>query len=435
VSRRDHIALWVGAAAVLAARVPFLSAGYGLDPDAWRVVHAARHIADTGSYEASRLPGYPLQELTYSLLAQSGPVPFNAITALFSVAAFALFASIARHHGVRRWILVGLAFAFTPIVFIHGTTAMDYLWALAFVLGAYLAALHRRPTLAGALLGAAIGCRLTSSALFVPIAIVLWPHGGWRSAARAGSAAFAVALAAFSPVLRKYGLGFFAYYDDLGYPTSREVVTRATTEVWGTVGFAAIAIGFVLAMWTRRSRAARHELAAWAAAVVLIILAYLRLPHEAAYLIPAVPFVLLLGATALPDRAVVAGCAALIAAPFVSAGFGWVGRGEVLKHHAERVESLREAEAIIARAAALPEPSLVIVGPHLPVFQVLIGDRAGHARFVYAAKAGDLRRARAAGELVYVLPGQREHNRVLTGADPASVGAALLTPAGPGRLW
>jgi hypothetical protein len=34
-----------------------------------------------------------------------------------------------------------------------------------------------------------------------------------------------------------------------------------------------------------------------------------------------------------------------------------------------------------------------------------------------------------------VLAGQREHNRVLTGADVASVGAALLTPAGTGRLW
>lgn len=423
--------LWAAAALVLLSRLPFLSAGYGVDPDAWRVVHAARHIAHTGSYEASRLPGYPVPELAYSVVAHGGPVAFNAITAVFSVAAFALLAAIARRHGVRRWLLVALAFAFTPVVYVQSTTSMDYLWALAFVLGAYLAALQGRPIVAGALLGLAAGCRITSGAMLVPIAVMLWPGGGWRAIVRAGFATAAVGLVAFAPVVWKYGSGFFAFYEDLGYPALEQVWSRGTVEVWGTTGVVAVAVGALLAVARGRLDATRRQLAAWISAIVLMALAFLRLPHEAAYLIPAVPFALLLASTALPDRALVAACAAIIVAPFASVGASGAGPGEVLQDRTARIRSLQDAEAIIARAAEIRGPSVVIVGADLPKFQVLAGDRAGRARFVYKAAGRDLRRARAAGVSVYVLRGQRTHNRQLTGADVASVGAWLLTPTGP----
>jgi hypothetical protein len=431
VLRKDLGVLGAAAAAVLLSRLPFLGAGHGSDPDAWRVVHAARHLAATGEYQASRFPGYPVPEHVYATVADSGPLVFNGLTAAFAVAAFVLLALVARRHGVRRWLLVALSFAFTPVVFVESTTSMDYLWALAFVLGAWLVALHARTVAAGLLLGLAIGCRLTSAAMLVPLAILLVPRGGWRALAPLGAAAGGMALLTYAPALHQYGFAFLTFYEDLGYPPLRDVAYRATTEVWGNVGLVGVVIGIVAAVARRRRTASRRDAWAWTSAVALVAMAYLRLPHEAAYLIAAIPFALLLAASLVPDRAFVAACAAVIAAPFV--GFGWAGprTGEVLQEHALRSCALEEAQAIAARAAALPRPSLVITGPELPVFQVLAGDRVGNSRFVYDADEQELERARAAGRDVLVLRGAREHNERLTGADAALAGARVLTPAGP----
>ena len=51
---------------VIVSRVFFLDAGYGSEEDAWGVALTAKHIAQSGEYEASRLPGHPLQELFYA---------------------------------------------------------------------------------------------------------------------------------------------------------------------------------------------------------------------------------------------------------------------------------------------------------------------------------------------------------------------------------
>ena len=58
---------------VFASRLPFLGPGYGFDPDAWRVAFAARDIVTSGHYEASRFPGYPVQEIASALLLRGGP--------------------------------------------------------------------------------------------------------------------------------------------------------------------------------------------------------------------------------------------------------------------------------------------------------------------------------------------------------------------------
>ena len=53
---------------IFLSRLLFLENGYGSDADAWRVANVARYIATTEQYMASRLPGYPLQEIFYSFI-------------------------------------------------------------------------------------------------------------------------------------------------------------------------------------------------------------------------------------------------------------------------------------------------------------------------------------------------------------------------------
>ena len=60
-------------AVVLLSRLPFVGVEYGREFDAWRVARAAQHIAETGEYETSRAPGYPVQEIVCSLIWRGGP--------------------------------------------------------------------------------------------------------------------------------------------------------------------------------------------------------------------------------------------------------------------------------------------------------------------------------------------------------------------------
>lgn len=57
---------------ILITRIPFLFDGFGSEEDAWALPMVAQRIAETGIYEVSRLPGHPVQEITYSLMADAG---------------------------------------------------------------------------------------------------------------------------------------------------------------------------------------------------------------------------------------------------------------------------------------------------------------------------------------------------------------------------
>jgi hypothetical protein len=57
-------------AAVALSRLAFLTPGYGVNVDAWRVARVARQLSETGIYEVSRFPGYPVQEILFLALAR-----------------------------------------------------------------------------------------------------------------------------------------------------------------------------------------------------------------------------------------------------------------------------------------------------------------------------------------------------------------------------
>ena len=85
-------ALLVLTAIIILSRIFFLNAGFGAEEDAWGVALTAKHIAQSGAYEASRLPGHPLQELFYaSIINKTNALGMNGITAIFSVLACVYF--------------------------------------------------------------------------------------------------------------------------------------------------------------------------------------------------------------------------------------------------------------------------------------------------------------------------------------------------------
>ena len=319
----------------LASRLPFLDAGYGNDPDAWELIRAARHLDLTDEYVASRLPGYPLPEFASALLWRGGPIVVNLCTALFSVAAAAAFILSLKRLAVPHPFLAGLAFALTPVVYLNSTTAMDYVWALAFIMAAFHLALRDRPLAAGLSLGAAVACRLTSALMLLPLGLIVALDGERSSRLRRltafSLATMLVAGLAFRPVVSKYGFGFLSFHQTPAYPDLVTVLSRATLHVWGLVGLLAIAAGVlatVVGRWSRPAvpprplAASRPPLLAALAAVVLYAAAYLRLPLEAGYLLPAVPFVLLLLGRLLAHQMFRRVCIGMCLSPFI----GYLGR-------------------------------------------------------------------------------------------------------------
>ncbi len=416
---RERLAVALAALAVLLTRLPWIGSGYGSDPDGYRVVIAARQIARTGVYEASRLPGYPLYEYLTALSATAAPWVSNAVTALLSVVAFVCFALIARELGVRRYLLLALAFAMTPVIYLSSCCTLDYIPALAGQLAATYAVLRRRPVLAGLLLGLAVGCRITAGALALPLC--LWmlltaaPRPARRQCLAFGITLLAVSSLCFVPVWRRYGAEFFAFYDNGWYPPLDVVATRALPLVWGPLGLAALVLLLCAAPayagFSRRALGAartRSALLLAGTAIALYLIAFLRLPDEAGYLVPAVPFVLLSIALLTPPWAVNALAVALL----LSSWIGWNEArpgldGPIVEDHRVRESQQRSTAAVIDAVARLPGRATIVSGWVLPRITLALGGvREGPHQFIYLVEdPGDYQHYVAEGWDLYYLPG------------------------------
>ncbi len=320
---------------VAAGRLPFLGAGYGQDPDAWRVAAAARTIAETHRYVASRPPGAPVHEITSAFFIDGGAPALNGLTAGMSVvAALALAAIVWTRTARRGWARAAIAgaaalgFAYVPSVYLNSTVALDYLWAIAFAALAWLAACRRRPVAAGVGLGLAIGCRFTS-VLLLPSLLVLLGAGAVDAATRRTAWARALAAAALSGAvcvapalwLRGATLGRAAEAPSLA---TLDLLLALPGALLGQVGAVGLACALLLGVVTAR----RHDLRpvleegsglarAALLAIALHVALFVAFPFEVAYLLPAVAFGVLLLSRALPPAAFVAGCALLASASFL----------------------------------------------------------------------------------------------------------------------
>ena len=381
-------------AAVLAvlfvlSRGPMLNLGYGADADAWRVAITARWLWAHHEYLPSRLPGYPLHELSAALLIGGGWLATNTATMLVSLAGVFLFAAILRRCAVEPKGLLTLTFAFTPLLWINSTVTMDYLWALTFVLTAYLLLLRRQPLAAGAALGLAAGFRLISIALLGPFLLILFRERALGAATRMTLAALVTATVVFTPVWTRYGTYLFGFAD--WRPTWGEFARTLGVEAGSLLtsgGLALIAL-LSLPQLPRLPRLIRRDghFAAWLAAVLVVAAVFVRLPLEEAYLIPAVPFAYLAMARLLRRPALLAACAVIVAGGFIGVytahPVGWSDpraifylrpeKGRVLIDRDLRVQRMRIMEEV--RRYPLPDHAVITLGYYYPIFAELFHDQ------------------------------------------------------------
>ncbi len=382
------------------SRSLFLSLGYGLDDDAWLVARAADILSSGGGYVASRLPGYPSVELI-----------FGGLFGMFgtSVVLGNLAASVAGLVAVLGiWILLdgevsesvrvfsAVAVAFHAAMWKASVTTLDPIFGTAFLVLSAAAVSRRRPTLAGVLLGLAVGCRMTNALAALPIAVFARSRSvEWKSAVRIVATGGIVGVSLFLLPALTYGIGFLNYEPVIqrdfitgGYKVYRELV--GLPLVLGSV----LAVGAVLVSGRRRRRLRNlidEPLVLLGTGAVLVLTTpFLILPTDPQYLLPWVPFGVLVLA-GLVRQHVVRGWWAiglLVAAVVPSVvGFGlldldcwrsrgelrpvWMCPGQIFEHYSERVTQLSRASS--AAHFSYPDGSAIILGRPFMATQLALG--------------------------------------------------------------
>ncbi|MBK8585762.1 MAG: hypothetical protein IPN88_10140 [Bacteroidetes bacterium] len=299
--RKEFYKYLLFAVMIFASRLPFLIYGYGLDGDSWSVAISAKHLFSTGEYIPSRLPGYPVHEFLCTLASPFGYIGMNLISAIFTTIAVTTFALILRSLRFKSIFLAATTFSFVPVIFIHSTTTIDYNIALAFIMLAMFFKIRDKLFVAGCFVALAIGTRLTSGAMLLPLSIMLLRNDGFKGniklIAKMVIPAVIGGILFYIPLMSKYGLGFFTYYD-VPYPAIPKVLYKLSIEVWGTIGILGIFISTILFFLPHnfsknkflfpRSINEKYVIA-WLVAVDIYIIAFLKLPMESGYLIPIVP--------------------------------------------------------------------------------------------------------------------------------------------------
>lgn len=299
------------------SRIPLLNLGFGSDPDAWRVAVSAFDLHYFGIYHPSRFPGYPLPELFNSLIINYGWLATNIATMIISLISVIVFAKILKELNIKNKGLLVVTYAFLPILWINSAITMDYMWALAFILLTWFFIIKKQYVLAGLMMGLAIGSRITSAALILPFLYLILSDKNVKNVIYYLITACITALILFLPLFFQYNLSFLAYQPvNIGIM----VILKNISYRFGTL---ALFFGLILFIWS--SKSVLHKILKrdnltlfllFSIGITLVL--YLKAPYETAYLIPAVPFVLILMNNVSKKKFFIILCILLISNAFIS---------------------------------------------------------------------------------------------------------------------
>jgi hypothetical protein len=204
----------------------------------------------------------------------------------------------------RNPLTVFFSLVCAPLVLANVATTMDYLWSLAALMAALDAALDGRAIASGLLTGIAAGFRPSNLTIALPLFALVALAGGRSAGLRYLLAAGAAALTAFLPVLVTYG-GPFRWFAltraDMGdvHPEFPDRVFGFLYRLVYAAGpLATVALAWALVTGRARLRKALRGgdpvVFASLIAVGIMTAQFFALPLERAYLLPALPFTLLL---------------------------------------------------------------------------------------------------------------------------------------------
>lgn len=426
---------------VFASRWFFLDAGYGAEEDAWGYAVNALAMDSTHSYQYSRLPGHPVPEWVYYFLPVKHSFAFNLCTALLSTIAVLLFYLICNKYKLNAT-AGALMLAFTPVFYIQSTNAMDYNWSLCFLLASLYFAGRRNIFLAALTLALATGCRITAILFILPLCIYLYKADkSWKHISQLLILTPILSALCYLPLILKYQLKFLTYVNQFGYPSVLKTIYKVSFGVWGTLGFVVVGIAFVFAvqniLFHQQSRKYKPILFGAFSAIIIYTLLFLYEPHKSAYLIPVIPFVILVILIAHQDKlwpmlvttSLVLSCffaGINLAEPNRSALPGKyaltrkVGNlricfdpfsGNVSDDYAKRTQRIKYAVSVIEKAHLLQGRNAVICGYWVNMISILsIGQLNPQIMLLHYADEETLLKLKNENVGIYYLPEQAIYN-------------------------
>ncbi len=349
------------------SRIPLLNLGFGSDPDAWRIANSAFDLHYFNIYHPSRFPGYPLPEFFNSLIINYGWLATNILTMILSLISVIVFANILKELNIKNKGLIVITYAFIPILWINSASTMDYMWALAFIIFTWFFIIKKQHYLAGLMMGLAIGSRITSAALILPfIYLILVDSKNAKNAIYFFLIATVTAIILFLPLFFQYNLEFLTYY-----PMSIDMIM-----VWQNINhfFGIFAVSFGLMLFILSSKSLlnnivkRDKLTLFLLfSIGLIFILFIKAPYDTAYLIPAIPFLLLLMNKISKKKFFAIFCFLLMLNSFVSFASSDISsivqEGVVLEDIELRNNLVHSTQTILNNNN---RNSVVIVGEYLP---------------------------------------------------------------------
>jgi hypothetical protein len=159
---------------------PLTFLGYGTDCDSESVIKTAQNIDQQDRYIPSRLPGYFVHEFSTAILFKlGGSFLSNVGTMIMSLLTIYFFIQICQYHYIPHKYLLALFLILNPVYWVNSTCTIDYSWALALLLAGYMFLKEKSYITAGILLGLSIGTRLSSiifvAALFISYVLTKEP--------------------------------------------------------------------------------------------------------------------------------------------------------------------------------------------------------------------------------------------------------------------
>ncbi|MBI5681008.1 MAG: glycosyltransferase family 39 protein [Methanobacterium sp.] len=300
------------------SRTPFLNLGFGTDPDAWRIAISAFNLNYFHIYQTSRFPGYPVPEFFNSLVINHGWFATNSLTMLLALISVIGFAMILKELNIKNKGLLVITYAFLPVIWINSTNTMDYMWAAAFIMFVWYFIIKKQYVLAGLMMGLAIGSRITSIILIFPFIYLILNDNNEkiRKITYFLMSMSIMALILFLPLLIQYGLGFLSYY-----PTS--VGTSKISEDLNQLGLIALLWGiliFLISTGNLVDKVRKNDkfFIFLLFVVFLVSIMYIGAPYDAGYLIPAIPFGLVLLSSISKRKLFTIFCALLLLNSFIS---------------------------------------------------------------------------------------------------------------------
>ena len=216
-----------------------------------------------------------------------------------------------------------LTFAFIPVIWINSTITMDYMWALLFVLASCFLIFNGRFHSAGLFIGIATSTRFTS--IFMVIPLIYWmlirkvESKKIREFILIG---FFSSVVMFLPVLYKYHLEFFKgsgflFTTPVNKPLGSmalSILSSSANLITELTGLMAFILIIILLFYKNAFQSSEQKYLMYFCWMIVIIYCfiYFAFPYKVAYLIPIIPWTLIIFNEKLKKKYMVMVCILLL---------------------------------------------------------------------------------------------------------------------------